>query len=105
MKIVNEKEFDEIIQSGYTLVDFYADWCGPCKMLSPILEELSTEYSDIKFIKVNVDNDMNLASRYAIMSIPTIYIFKDGKLLVSTQGYRDKDGMKLYIEDALNKGK
>ena len=103
MKIVNEKEFDEIIQSGYTLVDFYADWCGPCKMLSPILEELSEEYPSIKFIKVNVDNDMNLASRYSIMSIPTIYIFKDGKLIVSTQGYRDKDGMKLYIEDALNK--
>ena len=105
MKIVNEKEFDEIIQSGYTLVDFYADWCGPCKMLSLILEELSEEYLDIKFVKVNVDNDMNLASRYSIMSIPTIYIFKDGKLIVSTQGYRDKDGMKLYIEDALNKGK
>ena len=103
MKIVNEKEFDEIIQSGYTLVDFYADWCGPCKMLSPILEELSEEYPSIKFIKVNVDNDMNLVSRYSIMSIPTIYIFKDGKLIVSTQGYRDKDGMKLYIEDALNK--
>ena len=104
MQIVNEQEFDEIIKNGFTLVDFFADWCGPCKMLSPILEELSEEYTNIKFIKVNVDDNMDLAGRYGIMSIPTIFIFKDGQLLVSTQGYRDKDGMKLYIEDALKKG-
>ena len=104
MKIVNENEFNEIIKNGYTLVDFYADWCGPCKMLSPILEELSEEYKNINFIKVNVDDNMELASKFSIMSIPTIYIFKDSQLLVSTQGYRDKDGMRLYIEDALQKG-
>ena len=103
MKIVNENEFNEIIKDGYTLVDFFADWCGPCKALAPILEELANEYPDIKFIKVNVDDNMELASRFSIMSIPTIYIFKNNELVVSTQGYRDKDGMKLYIEDALKK--
>ena len=101
MKIANEKEFDEIIKSGITLVDFYADWCGPCKMLAPILEELDTEYPDIKFIKVNCDDDMNLAERFGIMSIPAIYMFKDGNVLTNTGGYRGKEEMKSFIDNAI----
>jgi len=102
MKIVNKTEFDEIIKTGTTLVDFFADWCGPCKMLAPVLEELSSEYPDIKFIKVNVDNDEELAVRYGIMSIPTIFVFKDGELVNNMSGYRGKDGMKSFIE-SINK--
>ena len=101
MKTVNTQEFDQIITSGITLVDFYADWCGPCKMLSPILEELDNEFSDINFIKVNVDENMDLADRYTIMSIPTVYIFKDGALINQMQGYRDKSGVKAFIENAI----
>ena len=105
MKIVNEKEFDEIISNGITLVDFYADWCGPCKMLSPILDELAEEYTDIKFIKVNCDDEMQLAERFGIMSIPAVYMFKDGNPLTSTGGYKPKDAMKKFINDALDKQK
>jgi len=104
MKIVNEAEFDEIIKSGVTLVDFYADWCGPCKMLAPILEGLDNEYPDIKFIKVNCDNEMGLAERYGVMSIPAIFMFKDGKLLINANGYRSKEEMKIFIQDGLNRG-
>lgn len=103
MKIVNEKEFDETIKSGVTLVDFYADWCGPCKMLAPILEELDNEYPDITFIKVNCDNEMSLAERYQIMSIPAVFMFKDGNLIGNTGGYRGKDEMNNFIKNSLNK--
>ena len=99
MKIVNEKEFDEIIKSGLTLVDFYADWCGPCKMLSPILEELDNEYSDITFIKVNCDNDIAVADRYGILSIPAVFLLKDGQVLGSTLGYHAKEDMRKFIEN------
>ena len=103
MKTVNTQEFDQIITSGITLVDFYADWCGPCKMLGPIIEELDNEFPDIEFIKVNVDENMDLADRYSIMSIPTVYIFKDGTLIGQRQGYRDKSGVKAFIENTINK--
>ena len=98
MKIVNESEFDKIISSGITLVDFYADWCGPCKMLSPILEELDNEYPNITFVKVNCDNDINLASRYGIMSIPSVYVFRDGLEVSKFQGYRGKQEVKAFLD-------
>lgn len=103
MKIINEAEFDELIKQGITLVDFYADWCGPCKMLAPILEELDNEYSNITFVKVNCDNDIHLAERYGIMSIPAIYLFKDGNILANTGGYRPKADMKKFIDGAIGK--
>jgi len=102
MKILNTvAEFDETIASGVTLVDFFAEWCGPCKMLGPVLEEVSNEYSDIEFVKVNVDENMDLAQRFQIMSIPTVYIFKDGEVIGQMGGYRDKDGVKAFINDSV----
>ena len=103
MKIVNETEFDETIKTGVTLVDFYADWCGPCKMLAPILEELDNEYPDITFIKVNCDDEIKLAERYGIMSIPAVFMFKDGNIIGNTGGYRGKDEMNNFIKNSLNK--
>ena len=103
MKIVNKDEFDEIIQNGVTLVDFYADWCGPCKLLAPILEQLDEEFENITFIKVNCDNEMELAERYGIMSIPAVFMFKDGNLIGNTAGYQGKEIMKKFISDNLNK--
>ena len=103
MKIVNKDEFDEIVKSGVILVDFYADWCGPCKMLAPILEELSSDYPNITFIKVNCDNEMELAERYSIMSIPAIFMFKDGNLIAKTGGYQGKEVMRKFIDTNLNK--
>ena len=100
MKIINTDEFNETIKSGTTLVDFFAEWCGPCKMLGPVLDEVSKEYPDINFVKVNVDENMDLAQKFGIMSIPTVYIFKDGEVVKNFGGYRDADGVKEFIDSA-----
>lgn len=80
--IINEENFEEeVLKSDKTVVlDFYADWCGPCKMQSPIIDKLSEEISTIKVGKINVDNNPNIAVKYGIMSIPTILIIKNGEV-------------------------
>lgn len=88
---LDSENFDSLIKEGTVLVDFYADWCGPCKMISPILEEISDERDDIKIIKVNVDNHNELAVKYGIMSIPTMIVFKDGKESSKNVGFLPKD--------------
>lgn len=100
MKIVNKEEFLETIKEGYTLVDFYADWCGPCKMLGPVLEELSSEVEDVKFIKVNVDDENDLAKDYGIMSIPAIFLFKDGEVVNNAVGFQPKEGILDFINQS-----
>lgn len=97
MKIVNEAEYREIVKNGYTLVDFFADWCGPCKMLIPVLESLDNEYPDVDFIKVNVDAESNLAREMGIMSIPAVYFFKDGELKDKFVGYQPAAKIKEFI--------
>lgn len=79
---IGEQSFEkEVLQnSGYVLVDFWADWCMPCKRLSPILDAVSEQNTDIKFFKVNVDENPNLASTYNIRAIPTLILFKDGEV-------------------------
>ncbi len=98
MQIVNKDEFQKIISNGYTLVDFYADWCGPCKMLGPVLEEVDKEYPDVDFIKVNVDNEAELAATYKIMSIPAVFLFKDGQMVAKTGGLQPKENIKSFID-------
>ena len=80
---ITEKNFDEeVLQSEKTvLIDFYADWCGPCKMQSPVIDKIAEERQDIKVGKINVDENQDLASRYGIMSIPTLIIIKNGEVL------------------------
>lgn len=90
VKAIEEKDFKNEISSGITLVDFYADWCGPCKMISPIIEEFSNE-TDINVIKINVDFAQNVAREYQIMSIPTISVFKDGSVAAQTVGFATKE--------------
>ena len=75
-----EKEFDELTKEGLVLVDFYADWCGPCQMLSPILEELSKKNENLKIVKINVDEFQQLAVQNKVLSIPANKIYKDGKV-------------------------
>ena len=77
---------------GLVFVDFYADWCGPCKMTEPVIEELSKELKDIKFVKVNVDENPELTSPYQVFSIPTFMIFKDGEVAHQFVGAMGKEG-------------
>ena len=88
-KVVNKEEFKKVVidSKEEVLVDFYADWCGPCKMLGPILDEISKDHT---VYKVNVDNEPELAQNYGIMSIPCMIIFKDGKEVNRMVGLRSK---------------
>lgn len=92
LKITNQNFSEEVIQSEVpVLIDFYADWCGPCKMMSPIIDEIANELGEkVKVGKINVDDNQNLAMEYGVMSIPTIIIFKDGKVQKTFVGLRDK---------------
>ena len=99
MKIINTAEFDEMIKSGVTFIDFFADWCGPCKMLGPVVEEVANEYPDIEFAKVNVDDNMDLAERFQIMSIPQVYMFRDGEVIGKFGGAKDITGVRAFIEE------
>ncbi len=93
VKVVNESNFDaEVVKaSEVVLVDFYADWCGPCKMVAPILEEIDQENADIKVCKVDVDASTALAQQFGISSIPTLIVFKNGELVVKNVGALPKD--------------
>ena len=95
-----KENFQDALQKGIVLVDFFATWCGPCKMLSPIISEIANEYSNsIKVCKVNVDENQNLAAQFGVMSIPTVIIMKGGKVVEQFIGMQPKG---VYI-DALNK--
>lgn len=92
MKKFDDKNFEiEISGDKTVLVDFYADWCGPCKMLAPIVEEIANEREDIIVGKVNVDENPSLAMKYNIMSIPALIVFKGGKEQARLIGYRPKE--------------
>ena len=98
-KIINTEGFNELIKNGTVVIDFFADWCGPCKMLSPVIEEVSGEYTDIEFAKVNVDDNMDLAEKFGIMSIPQVYMFRNGEVVNKFGGYRDIGGVRAFIDE------
>ena len=91
IKKLNNDNFLNEISVGITLVDLYADWCGPCKMIAPIVEEIANERTDITVVKVNVDNDPQIAVKYGVQSIPTLIVFKDGQEVNRIVGYRSKE--------------
>lgn len=86
MEIKNKEEFQNIINSDYALVDF-ATWCGPCKMLSPIIENIANSRDNIKVAKVDVDKNEDLAKTYGVMSIPTLILFKHGQVVATKVGF------------------
>jgi len=92
LKYVNNKEFEQEVlkNSKPVLVDFYADWCGPCKMVAPILEKIGREHTDFEIVKVNVDENQDLAMKYGVMSIPTMIVFKEGKNINGMVGFSDE---------------
>jgi len=95
----NEGNFNELINDELVLVDFFANWCGPCKMLSPILEEISNDRSSVKIVKIDVDECEKLARSYGIMSIPTLLLFKNGKLVNQKTGFMPKEELIRWIEE------
>lgn len=104
IKEIHEEIFDsEVIAANMpVVVDFWATWCGPCKMVGPVLEEISAEYDGkVKFVKVNVDDNNNLAKHFKVSSIPTIMLFKDGAAIETLVGFRPKqafvDTIKKYV--------
>jgi len=91
LQIINKENFDEIINSNVpVLIDFYADWCGTCRMVGPIIEEIAEERDDVIVGKINVDNDPELAERFNVFSIPTIVVLKDGEEVDRLMGARPK---------------
>ncbi len=101
---IEEAKFDESVLKAETpvLVDFWAPWCGPCRMVSPVVEELAEEYDGkVEFFKVNVDNAPRIASQYGIMSIPTLMLFKEGKPVDTVIGFRPKEELKKSLDTAL----
>lgn len=95
---INEKEFNEKISSGKVLVDCFATWCGPCRMLSPIIDELAGEVTDYKFYKLDVDENEELSRKYGIMSIPTLLIFENGELKQTLVGFKSKAELKEILK-------
>ncbi len=102
MKNITKEEWEkEVITSDKPVfVDFWATWCGPCKMVSPIVEELAKEYEDkVNFVKVDVDQNKELASKYNILSIPTLAIFRDGQVVAQAAGAGSKESIRNYIDN------
>ena len=92
--VLNEDSFEEAISGGVAVVDFYADWCAPCKMFAPVFAEAANEYEGrVSFAKVNVDDNGGLAAKYRVLGIPTIVFFKDGEAADRVSGVLDKDSL------------
>lgn len=104
MKSINNNVdfYDEVSRDKITLIDFWAEWCGPCKMLTPILEELDLEYSQVDFFKVDADSNTELAKELEISSLPTVILWKNGKIIARQTGAKPKALMRKFIDDAIS---
>ena len=97
---VNSSNFETVVKQSEkpVLVDFWASWCGPCRMLSPIVDEVAEERSDVKVGKVNVDEQPDLAAQFGVMSIPTLLVFQNGRLVNQAVGARPKSGVLALLD-------
>ena len=93
-----EQELPALLAEGKSLVDFYADWCAPCRMIAPVLEQLATENTELKIIKVNVDENPGVGETYNIQGIPALRTFKDGILVEEANGFRPKESLQELID-------
>lgn len=98
VKEIKDTEYEKVIEKGKVVIDCYAPWCGPCKMISPIIDKLSEEIDNVSFYKINVDDAEKITSDFNIMSIPTILIFEDGKLKEKVVGFKSKSELEELIK-------
>lgn len=99
VKKISAKEYEEIDKSGVVLIDFSAEWCGPCRMVAPVLDDLSNEYEGkVSFYNVDVDDNPELAGEFFVQSIPALAIVKDGKLEDMQVGFLPKENLKAFID-------
>ena len=100
IKLTDQNFEQEVLRADlHVLVDFWASWCGPCRMLSPVIAEIAEEYAGkVKVGKVNVDEQPNLANRYGIASIPTVMLFKNGEVVSTSLGYRPKNELETMLK-------
>ncbi len=94
-------EYEVMKSDKPVLVDFYADWCGPCRMLGPVIEELANQRNDIKVCKLNVDENPELAQAFRVMSIPTLMVVNEGKIVKTSNGFRPKEEIERLLQEAL----
>lgn len=98
-EILNNNNFESELENGVVVVDFFATWCGPCKMLAPVFEELGNEMNEsAKFVKVDIDQSMEIARKFMVSTVPTMMIFKDGKQVDTMVGFMPKDAIKAKVE-------
>ena len=99
---VTKANFDEIVMHSdkKVLLDFWATWCGPCKMLSPVLEDIAAERNDLLVAKVNIDEEMDLAMKFQVTSIPTLAVVKGGQVAATSVGFRPKDDVLRFVDQA-----
>lgn len=94
-----DNDFNKLINDEIVIVDFFATWCGPCKMLSPVIEQLSEKFKDVKFVKIDVDECPNVSKSYGIMSVPTLLKFKNGSLVDTKIGYVNIEDFSKWISE------
>ena len=96
----NNENFAKEVEKGTVIVDFYADWCAPCRMIGPVLEQIAEENEDIKVVKVNVDENIELANQFGIRGIPALLVLKEGKTVAQRAGFMPKDALVDWIKNS-----
>lgn len=97
VKFANSSNYKELVAKGIILLDFYADWCAPCRMIGPVLEQIAEEHADIGVVKVDVDQNIELANEFGVKGIPALFVLKDGKTVAQRAGFMPKDALVEWV--------